>query len=254
VLRIRSEQVMAMEEVRMPAFEGELVKHLVDFTPLHAELLGESGLRGIVRAGVERSRQYGFTRRGPVRFFIELLFMLGWSFDSDPQLTWVKEVLDEPSVAQMLRADRLHQLVMHYRDIVGGKRGEIAVRSLRRARQELFAIQPLSGEGLEDAALRRMETVHPEKYEYVGVGALRDLIRMARTQATSYSLTSGEAHGLIIGLMFALGSGVITDPKYPWIKRTLTNAAISDPDRRAERVYSKAMTYLDHVIAHLARN
>jgi hypothetical protein len=56
---------------------------------------------------------------------------------------------------------------------------------------------------------------------------------------------------LFINLMFALGHGFATDPQYPWISNTLYNSAVSDPDKRAERLYAKTMVYLDHVLANL---
>lgn len=251
-MRIRDEQLTALDEVRMPDFAFEMARHLADFTPLHAALLGEEGLREIAEAGVERARAYGFTRRGPVRFYIELLFMLGWGFDSDPQLPWARETLTEAEIPdQVARADRLHELAVHYRTTVGGKDGAIALRALRRAREEPYEVEPLPGESLERLAFRRMEAVHPEKCDYVGAEALRSLLQTAQAEAQRYSLSSAAAVGLVTGLMFALGSGVVGDPKYPWILGTLANRAISDPGRRAERLYSKAMTYLDQAIEHL---
>ena len=41
------------------------------------------------------------------------------------------------------------------------------------------------------------------------------------------------------------------DPHLPWIAGTLGNQAIADPNKRAERLYSKAMTYLDEVLNSL---
>ena len=41
-------------------------------------------MRREIRFGLERAGSYGFTIRGPVRFYIELMVRLGCDFDTDP--------------------------------------------------------------------------------------------------------------------------------------------------------------------------
>jgi hypothetical protein len=53
-------------------------------------------------------------------------------------------------------------------------------------------------------------------------------------------------------MAFTLGHGFTSDPLYPWVHNTLLNAAIPDPDRRAERLCSKAKVYLNAVAGNLA--
>jgi len=69
--------------------------------------------------------------------------------------------------------------------------------------------------------------------------------------ARKYSVSTAAGKVFLIGLMFAQGHGFATDPQLPWIQATLNNPAITDPNRRIERVYSKVMTYLRYVLAEL---
>ena len=247
-MKIRREQIEVFEEARLPAFEDEMVEHLKEFTPMHSEVLGEEGIRPIIQLGMERAKKYGWTHKGPVRFYIELFFMLGVDFDTDPQFPWTRQLLADPSVPdQTERADRLHAKVMDYIEVVGGPSREYAKRALSKAKALPFEGTPVSSADFENEVIRRMNTMHPEKCSYVGEKPLRSLIPHALKQAQQYSVTSDAGVALFIGLMFALGHGVITDPKYPFIERTLKNTRFADPAKRAERAYAKIMTYLDHV-------
>jgi hypothetical protein len=50
-----------------------------------------------VRRGVARAVELGFTKRGPIRLFLELEWLFGTGFDTDPQIPWAGEVLSDPT-------------------------------------------------------------------------------------------------------------------------------------------------------------
>lgn len=54
----------------------------------------------------------------------------------------------------------------------------------------------------------------------------------------------------MIVLMVAFGHGCTEDDLYPWIARTLQNEAITDAAHRTKRLETKALTWLDHVLAN----
>ena len=87
-MKIRKEQMAALDRAALKAFEDELVRHLQDFDPKHTTVLDEDGVRQVIRLGMERAAKYGLTNRGPIRFYIELMFLFGSDFDTDPWLPW----------------------------------------------------------------------------------------------------------------------------------------------------------------------
>jgi hypothetical protein len=101
--------------------------------------------------------------------------------------------------------------------------------------------------------IRRMHEVHPEKADYVGQLALRKLVSRAIEEARRLSVSTDAGVCLLLGLMFMVGHGCVNDPVYPWIASTLGNPAVEDPNKRVERLYSKAMTYLDHALLRIDR-
>jgi hypothetical protein len=122
MLVIRDEQMQAFAQNAKRQFESEMVRHISGFAPGRFEALGEKAVREMVSLGIERAEKYGFSNRGPARFYIELMFLLGSDFDTDPQYAWAAEVLGGPDPAdQMTRADQLHQKTLSYIETAAGQ-------------------------------------------------------------------------------------------------------------------------------------
>jgi len=254
MLLIRKQQIELFEEVRSPEFEDYMVAHLKDFTPLHSASLREPGIRTLISVGIERARKYGFTWRGPVKFYIETMILLGVDFDTDPQYPLPGKILRDVSIPdQTERADQVYAWLMELLDAAGGPDREYAKQALRQARRIPLEPIAVSSANFEEEIIHRMKENHPEKVDYLGGKVLRNLIPRAIEETKKFSVYSDAGVCLFIGLMFAVGHGFAQDPKYPWIANTLTNPTIVNADTRVERLYSKTMTYLDHVLQHLER-
>jgi hypothetical protein len=252
MLTIRKEQMQAFRQAALQNFEDEMVAHLKEFTPHHAASLGEAGLRNVIRFGMGRAGRYGFTCRGPLRFYIELVFSLGSEFDTDPQYPWAAVVLTDPGIDyEMERADRLFDQYTEYRDAVAGPDRVYAKAALRALKNEPYAGFPVSDPRFTDRVLERLRRGYPQKCDVVGEAPLRALIGEAVATARQQGITSDPGISLIVALMFILGHGVTTDPHYPWVGDTLRNPDFGDPNQRAERLYSKSMTYLSRALAHI---
>ena len=136
---IRPEQLQAFEDTSSPEFERYMLAHLEDFSPLHGKSLGEAGMRNLIKVGRERAGRHGFTHRGPVKFYIETMILVGVDFDTDPQYPLPGKILRDPSIPdQTERADRAHAWLMDLLDAAAGANREYARRALYRARATSF--------------------------------------------------------------------------------------------------------------------
>jgi hypothetical protein len=244
----------AFGDAALANFENQMVKQLQSFTPKHCEVIGDGGVRNVIRLGIERAEIHHLTNRGPVRFYIELMFMLGSDFDSDPQLPWVARILDDPNTPdEMARARSLYDKTMEYLDQVAGPEYRYAKEALRRAKQLKPEDLAIARQGFEANLLGHLNRFYPQKFKFVGEAALRSLVPRAMELAKEYSMASNSGLVLLIGLAFTLGHGFAADPQFPWIESTLKNDQIADPDKRVERLYSKSMTYLGKVLAYHER-
>ena len=251
---IRREQMDAFRAAALRSFEDEMVEHLATFSPPLFKAVGEEQMRKAIRLGITRADGYGFTHRGPVRLYLELMLLFGSHFDTDPQYPWANQVLtNRDALPQMQRAERLYDLTMDYRAKVAGAEDAYTLRALRNI--AAFARQPLtiSSEDFVPAMLHEIAMIYPEKAAYVGDQNLSSLIRKAMDGARIQRFSTTREMALVVVLMIAFGHGCGADPLYPWIARTLKDEAIVDPAARAMRLKKKALTWLEHVLAHFEK-
>ncbi len=250
---IRDEQMNALRDSVALNFEAEMTRHVAEFSPHHFAVIGQAGACNVVRSSIVKASSFGFTNRGCVRLYIDLTFMFGSSFATDPLLPWAGSILRAGSAEdQMDRAKLLHVRALEFVDATAGPDHQYAKEVLRRARSVRY--QELSVRGNDDfesASLRRLQSADAQKCAYAGEPAVRGLIREGTEQAARYSVSSSEGASLFVILMFAMGHGFAADPLFPWVSGTLNNQVLGDPNKRAERLYAKTMTYLDHVLAHV---
>jgi hypothetical protein len=250
MLVIRESQMKAFEKVAQRAFEDEMVAHLAEFSPPLFKAVGEEQMRKAVLFGINRADSYGFTFRGPVRLYLELMLLFGSYFETDPQYPWVAEILANRDSDQMQRAERLYEKTMDYREKVAGPEDAYALGALRNI--SVLARQPLelSLDNFVPAMQQEIARVYPQKATYVGDERIEALIHKGIDGARRQRFSTVRGAALVVVLMLAFGHGCGADPLYPWIAKTLKDEAITDPDARAKRLEKKALTWLEHVLAN----
>ena len=235
-LTIRGEQQAVLEEAQRHWFALEMVDHLHQYAPAHAARIGDSMLYRVARMGLDKAEQYGFTMRGPVRLFIELMVLLGTYFDTDPQYFWAANILNgRREQGEMKRADLLQEQAVRFYDSVLGSDYRYEHAAIRRLCDEHFTNIPDLDSAANAEILLRFQSVYPEKVAHVGQAALDALVTHARLLALDYSLTTPFGVALIAGLTFALGYRCDVDPQFPWIATCLsspdTHGSLQRPTR-----------------------
>jgi len=244
---IRQEQTEAFRRYHLKKFEDQMVVHLKTFAAQHWKAIGEQAGREAIRWGIEQAKKYGFTNRGPVRFYIELMFMLGGFFDTDPQCAWAIQILRDPAnIDQMTRAERLHQALLAYWGAVAGPENQFlfaALRKLSKAKAEDYVV---IGVPVEECLLNGLKDLYPQKCEYVGGRALKLLLSRTFELANRYGFSSTEDLAMMTALTFFLGHGCTGDPLYGWIGRRLADSRLDSAKKRSAELKAKAMLYLKH--------
>lgn len=251
MLVIRTEQMEVFKEVMRRAFENEMVTHLAEFSPPLFQAVKEEQMRKAIRFSIDQADRYGFTFRGPVRLYLELMLLFGSHFDTDPQYPWAAEILtNQDSGPQMQRAEQLYERTLDYRDKVAGPEDAYTLKALSNI--SVLARQPLtiSSEDFVPAMRQEITRVYPQKAAYIGDESLEALIREGLDEARRQNFATVRGATLVVVLMLAFGHGCGADPLYPWIARTLQDEAISDPEARTRRLEKKALTWLEHVLAY----
>ena len=249
MLTIRPTQIETFQDAAMRRFEDEMVEHSQEFSPRLCKVIGVSQLREALRQAFGGAARFGFTYRGPIRLYVEMMFLYGSHFDTDPQYPWATEIL-RGSGDQMTRAERLHKKILDYQQRVSGP-DAIHTRSALQSLAGLAAHPPTFSSDAFEAGMRsEMDRVFLQKAACLGEGSLRALIAEGKTEARRHALPATQGEMVLTILMFAFGHGCTSDPLYPWIARTLADRLIKDPPARVERLQRKALTWLDHVLAN----
>jgi hypothetical protein len=252
-MRIRSEQIRVLADDVRRRFEEEMLVHLRGFAPRHCQVIGDNAVRQVIRLGMERAGAWGFTKRGPVRYYIELMFNLGSYFDSDPQFPWVAAVLTTPGVTDEIdRAEILFDAAAEYIRITAGEQNAYAIEALRRVRTQLRDPLPPDAEQV-DALILLLRKTYPEKFEYIGEAIYRKLIPQGFEFCEECGCGGPEGRVVFVGAMFGMGHRFAIDPLLPWIQATLTDPRLADREQRVRRLRSRMQTYLDAVLAHIGK-
>jgi hypothetical protein len=251
---IRQDQTEAFRQYHLQKFEDEMVEHLNKFSPQHCKVAGELAVRQVIRTGIASASKYGFSNRGPVRSYIELMFAFGSYFDTDPQHPWASAVLsDRENVDQKVRANRLWNQMKDYFVVVFGPEqqyADAALQRLKRARAEDF-VDP--DQSLEDSILRRLPSIYPQKCDYLGESVLRWIARRGFDIASDFGLVTDTGRTVVVALTFIAGHRFAEDPLWGWARKRMADTRLPDPDVRAQQLYSKAMLYLERATEGSAR-
>lgn len=258
MLIIRSEQMCRFDRLAADAFALQMVAHLKTFSPPLAATLDEAQMHTVVMNGIQRARQDGFTLQGPVRSYLETMWLMGSGFSTDPQHPWAAVALGAAapeSTDEMDRATRLFEALMAYREQVNGPDDVHLLRALLRLEQ--FAALPtpaVPASDLPALLLQDLAGLHPERLAWCGEAALRGLIQRGQSQAAQLGFGDDtRANVLVCGLALAFGHEWHDDPLYPWISRTLRDPRLDTGARRARRLEARARTWLQHVNRRFAQ-
>ena len=188
MLVIRKEQIEILEGEMMKSFEDEMVEHLAEFSPALFKVIKDEQMREVVRFGIKRSdEEYGFTFRGPIRLYLELMLLFGSHFDSDPQYPWAIQILKTDAV-QMDRAEQLHAKTLDYQEKVSGPDGVNTRKALEQLSDSEPVIYQLLGAVYEKQQKYKDAVAAYEKYLQLAPNgslapALRSIIDQLRRDA-----------------------------------------------------------------------
>ncbi len=239
--------MQAFEAAAVRQFENEVLASAHRLVPAHAAFVGDERLREVARLGLQRAERYGFTNRGPARFYVDLMLLFGSDFDTDPQFPWAAQALTDTAASdQMVRAERLWAGAQDFLDRADGPNGEFTLDALRRVRRR---IDKARNEPPADQAgvLIELEQLHPHRWHAIGEPAGRAVVARAAELAQPYASEAG-ALLLFATLVFLLGHGVAGDPQFPWVAAALAKEPRATPAEVIEEVRSAWAAYLAHVV------
>ncbi len=250
MLKVSSQQMKSLAEVPRHIYARELVEHLRVFAPRLFELRGEAAILAVAEAGIDTAIEHGFTLRGPVRLWVELMFCHGHRFHTDPALPCAHSLRESAALHENERARLLFEVMQAHAAAADGKDKAQLIGSLATlANGDWDATMANPRVHAQPAAA--LARVFPQRCTRIKPTAMKALLDQARQACETHALEPPGAPFLLAGLFIGFGHGVIDDPLYPWVGSTLTAPQV-DGERRTTALALKAKAYVQAVHQHLS--
>ncbi len=113
MLKIRAEQLEALEAHERVKFENKVLAHLQEVFPeetANAEG-GEEEIRGWIRDGVERAKEFGITKERDVTLFIDLDLGVALKFEKKRSMAWAYKILTDEELPGTAKIDLIYELL-----------------------------------------------------------------------------------------------------------------------------------------------
>lgn len=253
VIKIKDSQLQALESHALEGFVHELVAHCYQHFPHIQRTVEENVLRKVLADCIEKAEQIGFTQRGPVKFYLDMLIVYGVGFETDPQYPWVRDILEKTAhLPQMDRALALHQKSDEYLDLVSGPQNRFMFEVAERLEQIELENANIYKTGFSSYMHTLLKEFYPQKYEHTGEAAISMLIEQGEQKAQEvYGFDQARPAGLIVVLMYLLGHQVDKDPFYVWASPEKTSRydgytlIVDDQGGAAKRLERRARVWME---------
>ncbi len=93
-------------------FEDEMVVHLRKEFPDETADLGEDGLRGMIREGIDKAKGYTITLERDVARYLELMLALSPTFDDGEEYPWAPDILKQGEMTGRDKIERIYEHIM----------------------------------------------------------------------------------------------------------------------------------------------
>lgn len=247
MLNIRKEQMEALAQVAIRAFEDRTYAHLLEYFPNHCAILGEARMRQAIAFGWAKSASYGLTGECCIRTYIEFMCLLGSRFDTDPLLPWAREILEDRTMEQVARGDRLYDRAWEYiKQLVPDYRDPSGTPITARFVADLRAVRHAPDDPVGPAALPElMRDLHgrilglfPAKGRLLGDAAIDGSIGRSIATAARYAIRGQRGLTLFCVLAFVLGEGFHDDLLLPWASAALNDPRLTEERRKVDALYA----------------
>ncbi|MBK5291553.1 MAG: hypothetical protein JJE04_07765 [Acidobacteriia bacterium] len=244
MLIIRKEQMEVFQSAGAPHFPVRMTIYVQEVFPDQSERLTEEGVRRAVQSAIERAKHRGLTNQDGARLYIDLLFRLGWGFDTDPQIEWAGRILSDPQLTDAeVKLQKFQEEANNFLDQVLGPSNKNAVEAAKQLAGETIDGFP-AGAWFEGAIRERLNRFWPQKYESLTEPGVEALMRRGVSAANAFGITATSGLFTWIALMFILGSSFDRDPLLGWPAKLLNELAGADSSTKARKLHSEAAKHL----------
>lgn len=209
MIAVSAKEIATSENQQLRYFQQSLSPYLLErFSSANYQLAPQNTKLFVDRYFFQANR-YGFESKRDIRSFIELSFMLGVSFEKDPQIPWAREILLNPQYSSWGKISKLQKRAQFYLERVLECDVEFPIKPYQQLRTKYFAILQQSN-FQSGQALSLFSYFWPKKAETLN-NSIHSMLLNKQSPLSSI-LSQNE----IMILAFLLGFEFDINPRYPW--------------------------------------
>ncbi|OKO98668.1 hypothetical protein [Xenorhabdus eapokensis] len=244
-IELNEDQWNMLKKYSFNAYIDELVVHCNESYPYLDIKLGKDGLRSALKNAVEAAKNEGFDQRGAIQFYIDMLILFGAKFQTDPQYTWIKTILDNNShLGQLEKTSLLYHEVTRYLNEVHGEQDnhlKASILKFQNINIEHLNVQWITYESNVDVLLN---SLFPKKYQYIKQDRIKKLIQFGIEKSNQYGIENANYSAFLTLIMFLLGHEFEQDIFLPHLNKKLFKQYYSDTDSLIMEMEKTAKDYL----------
>jgi hypothetical protein len=220
-IKINAQFEAQLQEMTLAGYIGELVEYSKEAYPGLLGDLGEARLRAVLKAVCAKAEHsFGFTERGSVHLYLDLVWNYGWDFETDPQYAWVMETWQKNRERlQIEQAEILYDELEDYRQGVMGDEYQYHDKCVQRFLPLDIQALPVRETTFVADLLSILRDLYPQKYARIGEAAITRLIIESQAKAKQEFGFQKPCHqGLVVLIAFILGHEFNRNLFFGWVK------------------------------------
>ena len=220
MIRLSSEQMMALQDAAMHRFVGRVVDELPGYRGPLVAGRDRSTLFRAASMAVAQAKSYGLESERALFLYANLAVTLGAYFPTDPTLPWASDILNDASYLGNEKMDDLWNAYMDYCAAVMGQEPGAYFPAVAYRR---FADQPEppGDVGTIATVVADLFRLWPEKVHAVPQEVLRAHIIGAGQRAMDLGIQDDRARVRFCRIAFLIGQAFDADPLHDWVTPVL---------------------------------
>lgn len=203
-------QVEILKEISYEKFVIEVMSHWKTAFPSILLRGDERIFYRYIREGIVLANKYGYSQRGPVRLYLDLMIISGVNFEKDPLFQWMNTEKGL-STSQIESSVYLHSKLRDYIDAVYGKNNVFINESKVRFKELNSKNLPVGANGDKHEVHELLKCIHPQRYNFSGFDAIESLIYISSEYCDRYKLKNERHRSYVTLIMFLFGCSFETD-------------------------------------------
>lgn len=204
-MNFNEEQIIRLEKLSLRNYVCELVEHCMSLFPLLVSLQGQDSFRAYIEQLIIIAKKDGYTQRGPVRLYIDMMIIFGVRFGNDPLYQSFTIKKQEMNLSQIEKSMILYSYLSEYMEFVYGKNNLLFKESIKKF-QNLDIKNVLANvEANYGGVHNLLKNIYPQKYFFVGSSSINNLIKSSDELAKCYGLGKFNQKIYLTLIMFLFG-------------------------------------------------